>query len=132
MSSCAAARSRSHEALPMSTNDPITLAANLPFLDDLYDRYRADPDSVDPSFLPLFGLLRGGNGSAQKARAEGAPALAEPLLRPAPGVGPAAVSELPLDKVYALVNSYRSRGHLEANLDPLGMLPRVFHPELDP
>lgn len=31
-----------------------------------------------------------------------------------------------------LIRSYRVRGHLEANLDPLGLAPREPHPELDP
>ena len=35
-------------------------------------------------------------------------------------------------KVNALVNAYRVRGHLIANLDPLGLMDRSMHPELDP
>ncbi len=35
-------------------------------------------------------------------------------------------------KVNTLVNNYRVRGHLIANLDPLGVMPRGMHPELDP
>ncbi|WP_414716250.1 2-oxoglutarate dehydrogenase E1 subunit family protein, partial [Thalassospira sp. UBA1131] len=31
-----------------------------------------------------------------------------------------------------LIRSFRVRGHLEANLDPLGLAPREPHPELDP
>jgi 2-oxoglutarate dehydrogenase E1 component len=34
-------------------------------------------------------------------------------------------------QVHALVNMYRVRGHLIANLDPLGRRPPVTHPELD-
>ncbi len=35
-------------------------------------------------------------------------------------------------KVNSLVNAYRVRGHLIANLDPLGLMDRSMHPELDP
>ncbi len=35
-------------------------------------------------------------------------------------------------KVNSLVNAYRVRGHLIANLDPLGLMDRGMHPELDP
>jgi 2-oxoglutarate dehydrogenase E1 component len=35
-------------------------------------------------------------------------------------------------KVNSLVNAYRVRGHLIANLDPLGLMERQMHPELDP
>src|SRR5262249_59480592 len=37
-----------------------------------------------------------------------------------------------LGKVWAMVNAYRARGHLEADLDPLGITHRMPHPELDP
>ncbi|MFT7473241.1 MAG: 2-oxoglutarate decarboxylase [Verrucomicrobiales bacterium] len=35
-------------------------------------------------------------------------------------------------KVNSLVNAHRVRGHLIANLDPLGLMERNMHPELDP
>ena len=35
-------------------------------------------------------------------------------------------------KVNSLVNAHRVRGHLIANLDPLGLMDRSMHPELDP
>jgi len=35
-------------------------------------------------------------------------------------------------KVTSLINAYRVRGHLIANLDPLGLMEREMHPELDP
>lgn len=35
-------------------------------------------------------------------------------------------------KVNSLVNAHRVRGHLIANLDPLGLMARQMHPELDP
>ncbi|MDW3178421.1 MAG: multifunctional oxoglutarate decarboxylase/oxoglutarate dehydrogenase thiamine pyrophosphate-binding subunit/dihydrolipoyllysine-residue succinyltransferase subunit [Acidimicrobiia bacterium] len=35
-------------------------------------------------------------------------------------------------KVNSLVNAHRVRGHLIANLDPLGLMDRHIHPELDP
>ncbi len=35
-------------------------------------------------------------------------------------------------KVNTLVNAHRVRGHLIANLDPLGLMERNMHPELDP
>ena len=39
-----------------------------------------------------------------------------------------------LDSIRALmlIRAYRVRGHLEAYLDPLGLAPKVTHPELDP
>jgi 2-oxoglutarate dehydrogenase E1 component len=37
-----------------------------------------------------------------------------------------------MTQVHRLVNNYRVRGHLIANLDPLGLMEREMHPELDP
>src|SRR5262249_27512330 len=35
-------------------------------------------------------------------------------------------------KVWALINAFRHRGHFEANLDPLGLLQKTPHPEIEP
>ncbi|WP_439109587.1 2-oxoglutarate dehydrogenase E1 component [Lentibacter sp.] len=46
----------------------------------------------------------------------------------------AAVRQAVLDSIRALmiIRAYRIRGHLVANLDPLGMIEQTPHPELDP
>ncbi|MCA3633854.1 MAG: 2-oxoglutarate dehydrogenase E1 component [Methylobacterium sp.] len=62
-------------------------------------------------------------GKSEAAAARGAPALSEAdLIRAA------------RDSVHALmmIRAYRMRGHLHANLDPLGMEPRKDHEELHP
>ncbi len=93
------------------------LGSNLGLLDEVYGRYQADPASVDPSWRALFA---------------GTPIAA------APPPGPLAVAPLPSGdtaleyRVQALVHAYRVRGHLEADLDPLHLQPRVPHPDLDP
>ncbi len=78
----------------------------------------------------------GGNGHAPgvvlpgQAPAPAAPAVAAVVSNLAAGsVGPDATR---LPRVWALVNAYRVRGHLEATLDPLGMHNRAPHVELDP
>ncbi|MBN8919246.1 MAG: 2-oxoglutarate dehydrogenase E1 component [Rhizobiales bacterium] len=49
-------------------------------------------------------------------------------------ISSAEVQQATRDSVHALmlIRAYRMRGHLHANLDPLGMLPRRDHEELDP
>ncbi len=62
-------------------------------------------------------------GKSDAAAAKGAPALSDAdLIRAA------------RDSVHALmmIRAYRMRGHLHANLDPLGMEPRKDHEELHP
>ena len=77
--------------------------ANAEYLEFLYERYRARPESVDASSAAFFSGLENGDGTmfAPKAGAE------EGLAGPVKGV-------------YALVNAYRTLGHFIADLDPLG------------
>ena len=135
--------------------------ANATFIAELYGRYLEDPRSVDPSWIPLFeDLKRGdgapvealhgpswgreraaavharrpgaGNGHAVEARGagNGAAAVAEAVG----AADPAAVRAATLDSIRALmlIRAYRVRGHLIANLDPLGLHRIEYHPELDP
>jgi 2-oxoglutarate dehydrogenase E1 component len=109
------------------SNDVLFLASNLAFVDEVYTEYRRDPAAVDASWRRFFenGALptlaavpKGTNGAAVH------PTSAAAFLAPA--------DALFLAKVWALVNAYRSRGHLEADLDPLGIVKNMPHPELDP
>ncbi|HVN83520.1 MAG TPA: 2-oxoglutarate dehydrogenase E1 component [Candidatus Binatia bacterium] len=87
--------------------------ANPDYVDDLYRRYLADPESVDAQwalFFAGFELARG-NGAA----------------RPQAAASP---REAGID-VFNLIHSFRELGHLIADLDPLGHSPRQ-HPLLEP
>ena len=98
-------------------------------LADLYRRFSQAPDSVDAQWQAFFGdldaearavieKLNGApNGGAAVAAAAPAPATAGPV-----DVGDAGVRAATLDSIRALmlIRAYRVRGHLEANLDPLG------------
>src|SRR5689334_13110483 len=127
------------------SNDVLDLSLNLPFLDQLYERYRVDPASVDPSWRHLFenGALSGEAASPPPlapslfptsqpsagttkptengSNGHGATATA---TTPHPGIAP---YEARFARMYALVNAYRVRGHLEAKLDPLDHLVREPH-----
>ncbi|MBP0447087.1 2-oxoglutarate dehydrogenase E1 component [Roseomonas sp. SSH11] len=127
--------------------------ANATFLADLYARWVQAPDSVDPSFQELFAalnddaraVLQDASGASWAPRPKGgfapepeAPAPAKggkgaaaPAAKPA---DPAASKQQVLDSIRALmlIRAYRVRGHLEADLDPLGLQKQAPHPELDP
>ncbi|MGX9966860.1 2-oxoglutarate dehydrogenase E1 component [Roseomonas sp. F4] len=128
--------------------------ANATYLADLYARWAEKPDSVDPSFAELFGAL---NDEARAVLTDAVGASWAPRIRgafgpepeaPAPKKGdkaaPAAAAGNTVDKAAAqravldsiralmLIRSYRVRGHLEAQLDPLGLQKPKPHPELDP
>ena len=111
--------------------------ANAAFLGDLYARWATDPASVDPSFADLFSTL---NDEARAVLEEATGASWAP--RPSgtastPQVGatePQAGRQSIIASLRALmlIRSYRVRGHLEAQLDPLGLQQPKPHAELDP
>lgn len=100
---------------------------NAGYLLDLYERYRQDPDTVDPEARDLFARL-------DPAEIE---ALAAPRVRAgAPPVATAAPTG-PIHDVSAVVGAaalaqaIRDYGHLDVQLDPLGT-PPYGAPELQP
>jgi 2-oxoglutarate dehydrogenase E1 component len=121
--------------------------ANAAYLADLYARWAERPDSVDPSMAELFAalndearaVLTDATGASWAPRMRGAfgPEPEKPAAKPArPGAAPdpEATRRAVLDSIRALmlIRSYRVRGHLEAQLDPLGLTQPTPHPELDP
>ncbi len=120
--------------------------ANAAFLADLYARWAEKPDSVDPSFAELFGALNddaravltdaSGASWAPRARGGFAPEPEAPPAKPGAkgGASQEDIRRAVLDSIRALmlIRSYRVRGHLEAQLDPLGLTQVAKHSELDP
>ncbi len=110
--------------------------ANAGFIADLYARFLADPGSVDASWRRFFAEI-GEDGPAALAELRGPP-WAKPLGpaingAPAAALDAAALRRATSDSIRALqlFRSYRVRGHLEADLDPLGLEKRGPYPELD-
>ncbi len=105
--------------------DIVSLSGHLGLIDDVYENYQRDPNSVDVSWRQLFetGQLSGnGRRSGSRGRSR----------RPTMGAFSSPEAFVEGGRVWALVNAYRTRGHLAAELDPLGMLKRPGHPELAP
>ena len=121
--------------------------ANAAYLADLYARWVQNPGSVDASFAELFGAL---NDEARSVLTDASGASwaprhfevgeAEPAktlgkgAKAAPGLSDKQLRSATLDSIRALmmIRVYRVRGHLEAQLDPLGLTVPKPHPELDP
>jgi len=131
------------------------LGANAGFLADLYQRYLENPSSVDASWARFFAELQDDPralsrdfAGASWALREQPEAPVEPERKPngngglavaaaeANGgvVGQQQLQRAAQDSIRALmlIRAYRVRGHLEADLDPLGLIKREPHPELDP
>ena len=133
--------------------------ANAPFIEELYARYLSDPKAVDAEWRTFFEALgeqkgdvlaevRGASWAPNGAHVIGAidpETLPSPANRNLKGNGaaaPAAIAGKTEDAIRAaahdtaraflLIRSYRIRGHLEADLDPLGLVRHELHPELDP
>ncbi len=103
-------------------------AGNAPYVESLYEQYLADPGSVEPAWREYFASLGGGNDAAHGPIRE---ALAQRATRPtiaAPaGAAGAAVTDNASAKqaaVARLVQVYANRGHLLADIDPLGLMKR--------
>ena len=132
---------------------------NAAFVEDLYAQWAEAPQSVSPSWRAFFEQLGDRPEAAREAvadpewkrpttpapRPEWLPAvdglwpaveakLAKVVSEQKPGASPDEIRAATLDSVRAimLIRAYRIRGHLQANLDPLGLNPRVENPELDP
>jgi 2-oxoglutarate dehydrogenase E1 component len=130
---------------------------NQVFVEDQYERWRDNPAAVDPEWQQYFARLAGlppplavqtsalvpaapatngngrgnGNGAAVALRAEGAFAGALLDLSANAPEAQRLDAEEKQEAVAELINAYRIRGHLFANIDPLGLL-KPPPPELEP
>jgi 2-oxoglutarate dehydrogenase E1 component len=133
---------------------------NAAYIEDLYQRFRDNPQTVDTEWRDFFQSLKdGSNGAITPSwKQPHWPALAggdlvsaltgewrevekavgEKVKAKAQGGGvemsAAEVQQATRDSVHALmlIRAYRIRGHHYANLDPLGLEPPKDHSELDP
>ncbi|MDR3510688.1 MAG: 2-oxoglutarate dehydrogenase E1 component [Caulobacteraceae bacterium] len=129
------------------------------FVEDLYARWANDPASVEPSWQAFFGSLHEQADAVKRAAEKPswtprAVAQARPdWLSALDGLWPAVEAKLgaklaerapaasaevtraaTLDSLRAImmIRAYRMRGHLAANLDPLGIAEKQDASELDP
>ncbi|MDR3441089.1 2-oxoglutarate dehydrogenase E1 component [Telmatospirillum sp.] len=125
--------------------------ANATYVSELYARFVENPGTVDADWAEFFRELdddareilaelkgapwgRNGNkviGVADDVAVPAKKAGGKAAATPAPSVEE--IRKVALDSIRALmlIRVYRVRGHLEAQLDPLGLQKREPHPELD-
>jgi 2-oxoglutarate dehydrogenase E1 component len=133
---------------------------NAPFVEDLYARWARDPHAVEASWQAFFASLHEQTDAVKRAAER--PAWAPDGVASAPrpdwlsaldGLWPAVEAKLgakiaerepvaspntvrgaTLDSLRAImmIRAYRMRGHLAANLDPLGISEKQDASELDP
>ena len=123
--------------------------ANAQFIAQLYAKWVSSPNSVDPDFAALFAALDD-EAKSVLTDASGASWAPRPAVfeepagatenkttgtaAKAPATSAADTRAATLDSIRALmlIRVYRVRGHLEAQLDPLGLRQPGYYAELDP
>ncbi|MGD9650449.1 MAG: 2-oxoglutarate dehydrogenase E1 component, partial [Dongiaceae bacterium] len=130
-----------------STQNTFLYGANAAYVAEIYQRYMQNPGNVDASWVSFFKALNdndravladfgGASWNKYPAHIIGAvDADAKPAKKgkgeaaPAPANDEAILDSL---RARALIRAFRVRGHLQANLDPLGLMKRDYQPDLDP
>jgi 2-oxoglutarate dehydrogenase E1 component len=118
--------------------------ANAAFLADLYARWADNPSSVDSSFADLFAAMNdearavledasGASWAPRQSFNDGEqPSSAPNVAAGGMSTGQMRAATIASLRALMLIRSYRVRGHLEAQLDPLGLQHPAPHAELDP
>ena len=142
-----------------ASNSTVFSGVNAEYLETLRAQYAADPNSVSLDWRQFFAALDGGEASAKSAdgpswaRADWPPAvngeltaaldgnwsalegeLTKKIEARAPTADADYIRQATKDSLRALmlIRAFRIRGHLIADLDPLGLQETTVHPELDP
>jgi 2-oxoglutarate dehydrogenase E1 component len=110
---------------------------NAGFIAELYARFLDDPNAVDASWRRFFSEL--GDDAAEALAEFRGPSWGQPtprLIAESPAarkIDADTLRHAAIDSICALnlIRAYRVRGHLEADLDPLGLDKRGPYPELD-
>jgi 2-oxoglutarate dehydrogenase E1 component len=104
--------------MPSTLSDSFLTGANIDFIEALYSRFLSDPNSVEPSWMELFSTLQ----------REGKPLIIDGLTLVPPKktngsviVGKGAEDMALQSKMDQVIIAHRLRGHLMAQLDPLGV-----------
>jgi 2-oxoglutarate dehydrogenase E1 component len=110
---------------------------NADYVEDLYEQFLQDPAAVEPGWARYFAGLAsvaapaGVAGNHRQIRERLAAQLQRPVSAAAGGE-PAGAASAKQAAVSRLIQVYANRGHLIANLDPLGLSPRAMPYILDP
>ncbi|WP_271678651.1 2-oxoglutarate dehydrogenase E1 component [Thermomonas mangrovi] len=105
------------------------LGANGAYIEDLYEQYLVAPDSVGPKWKQYFDALKG-HEAGDVPHSAVIEHIAEAGRQAARGVVATGSGDERERAVGKLITAYRSRGHLAAVLDPLGMAPKPEAPDL--
>ena len=125
--------------LSLLQEDSALFGGNSAFVEQLYEDYLQDPDSVATDWRDFFERLRNekpllrpevAHGPVREAFAKLSRSRHSPLRQQTHGRE--STVERKQSAVLRLINAYRVRGHQQARLDPLGRKPPLKVPDLQP
>ena len=113
-------------------SDSHTSGGHLSYLEDLYESYLQDPDSISEEWKAYFNDLPFQNGSQKDSSHQDVIKHFQNVSRRSvPRAKVISQEKNPLEaKVQTLIKAYRDYGHTAADLDPLGIAEKVIHSDL--
>ena len=113
-------------------SDSHTSGGHLSYLEDLYESYLQDPNSISEEWKTYFNDLPFQNGSKKdSSHLDVIKHFQNTPRRSATKVKASSKNKNPLHaKVQTLIKAYRDYGHTAADLDPLGIAEKVIHSDL--
>ncbi len=124
-------------------NDNFLNSANAPYVAELYFKFKKTPSSVDESWLNFFhslnddeiSILKDFGGPQWKKRPSNIidNISYDEIVHKTPNIESDSFKVDTLNSIRALrlIRAFRINGHLIANLDPLAIAKKDYHPELD-
>lgn len=115
---------------------PAPSAQSIGFIEDLYARYLLDRGSISPDWRDYFDEMQANDASAGMDSLQ-SPFQAKSIFHRTNSASQADLPDRATDKVVfqeridQLIRNYRVRGHIAAEIDPLGAA-RPYPPELNP
>lgn len=113
-------------------------SGNASFVEELYENYLTNPETVEPEWRKYFDSLQNDSASKDVAHTPIQNSYANAVKQRQHGasvcVAPAdsAISHQKQTAVLQLINAHRFNGHRQSDLDPLKQYQRPEIPELDP
>ena len=124
-------------------NDSFLNSSNASYVAELFFKYKDDPASIDQSWINFFSSLKDEElsilgdfgGPVWKKRNTNVidDISFDKVVRSSKSIDVNNFKTATLDSIRALrlIRAYRVNGHLVANLDPLNLHKKIYHPELD-
>lgn len=117
--------------------DSYLAAGNEGYLEDLYETYLTNPSSVPAEWRQYFDqvvkqITRHAPDVPHAAVREQFLALARHATNTLEAGSMSTVTDQGQERATSLIHAYRRIGHLQANIDPLGLTQGVYNPMLEP